>query len=123
MLLAVWRRKPLRVTRKHFVAASATLYATAIYLRYPAAAAPSGIVPPKLKLVYRTQLGRYLNVVSGALPATASQGADGTTLQIAVSQATATAFGLLAAAAGLLLLAALTVAVQHALTPARAAPD
>jgi putative ABC transport system permease protein len=62
--------------------------------RYPAAAAPSGIVPPKLKLVYRTQLGRSMRLVSGALPATASQGADGTTLQIAVAQATATAFGL-----------------------------
>ena len=55
---------------------------------YAKAAAPAGI-PPQLELAYRGQLSRYTTLVSGALPRTATQGADGTTLQIAVTTGTA----------------------------------
>jgi putative ABC transport system permease protein len=55
---------------------------------YPAADAP-GSVPPQLELVYRGQLGRYVSLVSGAMPATATQSANGTTLQIVVTTGTA----------------------------------
>ena len=56
--------------------------------RYPQAAAPAGI-PPQLELVYRSQLGQYAKLVSGTMPATATQGADGTVLPIAVTTTTA----------------------------------
>jgi putative ABC transport system permease protein len=52
------------------------------------AAAPAGI-PPQLELAYRGQLTQYTTLVSGAMPRTATQGADGTMLQIAVTTGTA----------------------------------
>ncbi len=52
------------------------------------AAAPAGI-PPQLELAYRGQLTRYTTLVAGAMPRTATQGADGTMLQIAVTTGTA----------------------------------
>ena len=55
---------------------------------YSKAAAPAGVAP-LLELVYRGQLSRYATLVSGTLPATATQGANGTTLQIAVTTGTA----------------------------------
>jgi putative ABC transport system permease protein len=55
---------------------------------YGKAADPAG-VPPLLELVYRGQLARYVTLVSGALPDTATQGANGTMLQIAVTTSTA----------------------------------
>ena len=55
---------------------------------YPAAAAPAGVAP-QLELAYRSQLSRYVTLVSGTMPATATQGPDGTVLQIAVTTGTA----------------------------------
>jgi putative ABC transport system permease protein len=60
---------------------------------YRPAAAPSGVAP-QLELVYRGQLGQYATLAAGTLPATATQGARGTTLQIAVSTGTAATLGL-----------------------------
>jgi putative ABC transport system permease protein len=61
--------------------------------RYAAAAAPAG-VPPQLELVYRGQLGQYVTLVAGTLPRTATQGQNGTMLQIAVTTGTAATLGL-----------------------------
>jgi putative ABC transport system permease protein len=55
---------------------------------YARAAAPADI-PPQLELAYRGQLTRYARLVSGTMPDTATQGADGTMLQIAVTTGTA----------------------------------
>ncbi|HEY1627647.1 MAG TPA: FtsX-like permease family protein [Streptosporangiaceae bacterium] len=60
---------------------------------YAAVAAPSRI-PPQLELMYRGQLGQHVRLVSGAMPRTATTGADGTMLQIAVTTGTATTLDL-----------------------------
>jgi putative ABC transport system permease protein len=60
---------------------------------YGKSADPAGMAP-QIELTYRAQLSKYMTLISGTMPDTATQGTNGTILQIAVTSGTAARFGL-----------------------------
>jgi putative ABC transport system permease protein len=53
-----------------------------------------GTTPPKVEVIYRTNLGRNARVVAGSMPAAVSAGSGRPVFQVAVTQATAARFRL-----------------------------